>query len=168
MPDKDKATAAEEVVIKEYPKSTHWLEGNQVRAVGNLVLTNRRLVFLRQVFLNPKELENLQRLSQEGSTEQLIQAGLSLHKKNFQVPLPSIVSAKLGVYFAFPFPQTYLRIYYRTASKKVKTLSFRFRLPPLKRLLASDFPTLEWIRAINKAVKSQRTTIGQAHLSQTL
>ena len=98
----DKSSASKEVVIKEYPKSTHWLEGNQVRAVGNLVLTNRRLVFLRQTVISQKEVENLQKLSQEASTERLIQFALTLHKKNFQIPLSSIVSAKLGFLSIFP------------------------------------------------------------------
>ena len=153
---KDENQASEEVVIKEYPKSTHWLEGRQIRAVGNLVLTNQRLVFLRQVLPSEKEIETLQKLSKEESTERLIQFAFTLHKKNFQTPLSSIVSAKLGLHFVFPSLQPYMRVSYRTASKKVKTLSFRFRLPLLKRLMMSEFPTLGWSRVINKAVKAQQ------------
>jgi len=152
----DKSPASEEVVIKQYPNSTHWLEGNQVRAVGNLIVTNKRLVFLRQTVLTEKEIENTRKLSQEAGTERLIEFALSLHKKNFQVPLSSIVSAKLGFHFMFPSLKPCMRVSYKTASKKVKTLSFRFTLPFLKRLMLSEFPTLGWIRAINKAVKAQR------------
>ncbi len=152
----DKPAASEEVVIKQYPNSTHLLEGDQVRAAGNLILTNKRLVFLRQTALTEKEVENLQKLSQKANTEELIQFALTLHKKNFQIPLSSIVSAKLGFYFIFPSLQWYMRLSYRTASKNVKTLSFRFTLPLFKRLLMSEFPTLGWTRAIRKAVKAQR------------
>jgi hypothetical protein len=160
----DKPSASDEVVIKEYPNSTHLLEENQVRAAGNLVLTNKRLIFLRQTAFTEKEIQNLQRLSQEANTEKLIQFALTLHKKNFQIPLSSIVSAKLGSYFIFPSPQWYMRVAYKTASKKVKTVSFRFTLPLFKRLLMSEFPTLGWIRAIKKAVKAQRQTAGQQAL----
>jgi len=151
---KDEQQAAEEVVIKEYPKSTFWLEGRQVRAVGNLVLTNERLLFLRQVVLSQQEIETLQKLSKEASTSKLLQFALSLHKKNFQLPLSSIVSAKMGLNSILPI-RPCLRVYYRSASKKEKTESFLFNVPILKRLLMSEFPTLGWTRAVNKAVKAR-------------
>ena len=157
----DKQSASEEVVIKESPNSTHLLEGNQVRAAGNLILTNRRLVFLRRVALTEKEIKNIQKLSQEVNQEKLIQFALTLHKKNFQIPLSSIVSAKLGSYFIFPSPPWHMRVAYRTASNKVKTINFRFTLPLFKRLLMSEFPTLGWISAINKAVKTERRATGR-------
>ncbi len=53
-----------EVVIKEHPRSTYWLEGKQVRAVGNLILTNERLVFVRQAALSEKQTEELKGLGQ--------------------------------------------------------------------------------------------------------
>jgi hypothetical protein len=137
----DKSSASEEVVIKEYPNLTLWLDGNQVRTAGNLILTNKRLVFLRQTALSEKEVESLQKLSQEAITEQ-------------QTSLPTIISAKLSFHSGFPVPQSYMRVYYKTGGKNVKTLSFRFTLPLLKRLLMSEFPTLDWVRAINKAVKA--------------
>jgi len=151
---KDEHQATEEVVIKEYPKSTYWLEGHQVMAVGNLVLTNERLAFLRQVVLSEKEIETLQKLSQEATANTLIQFALSLHKKNFQLPLSSIVSVKMGLYSILPV-RPCMRVYYKSASKKEKTVSFLFTVPLLKRLLLSEFPTLGWIRAINKAVKAK-------------
>ncbi len=45
-----------EGVIKEYPKTTYWLEGRQVRAAGNLILTNRRLVFLNVIVPSPEQM----------------------------------------------------------------------------------------------------------------
>ena len=85
--------ASEEAVIKEHPHATYWLEGKQVRAAGNLLLTNQRLVFLRQVTLTKTQTQEIQRLTQEATTSELIQFALKLHKKNFQLPLSSIVSA---------------------------------------------------------------------------
>ena len=156
----DEQAASEEVVMKEYPEYTYWLEGNQIRAVGNLILTNERLVFLRQVVLSEKEVETIQEISKESTTEKLLQYALTLHKKNFQIPLSSIASAKLGLVSFFPL-RPCLRVYYRSAGKKVKTMSFMFTLPVLKRLMMSEFPTLGWVRAIKKAVKAQQRTAGR-------
>ena len=147
--------ASGEVVIKEHPRSTYWLEGRQVRATGNLVLTNQRLVFLRQVTLTEKQAEEIQRLAKEATTSELIQFALKLHKKNFQLPLSSIVTAKMGFLSVFPI-RPYLRVYYRSASNKTRTLSFMFTLPLLKRLLLTDFPTIGFVNAIKKAVKADR------------
>ena len=156
----DISQASDEVVIKEFPKSTYLLDGKQVIAAGNLILTNKRLVFLRQIVLTEKEIENLQNLQQEANTERLMQFALGLHKKNLQIPLSSIVSAKLGSYFRFPILKPCMRLSHRTASSKVKTLTFWFNPPFLKQMLMSEFPTLAWIRAIKKAVKVQRRTAG--------
>lgn len=150
-----KQPAAEEVVRKEHPRSTYWLEGNQVRAVGNLILTNERLVFVRQVALSEKQTEELQRLGKEATTSELIQFALRLHKKNFQLPLSSIVAVKIGLLSFFPL-RPCLRVYYHSASKKINTLSFLFTIPLLKRLLMTEFPTLGWINAIKKAVKTKK------------
>jgi len=156
---KDKQPVSKEVIIKEYPKSTHWLEGNQVKAIGNLILTNERLIFLNQIILTQEEVEYLQKFSKEATTERLIQLTLTLHKKNFQLPLSSIVSLKMGLYSILPL-RPCLRISYRSEKKKkkIKTVSFMFTLPLLKRLLMSEFPTLGWVRDVKKAVKAKQST----------
>jgi len=117
--------------------------------MGNLVLTNQRLVFLRQVNLTEKQAQEIQRLDKEATTSDLVQFALKLHKKNFQLPLSSIVTAKMGFLSVFPI-RPYLRVYYQSASKKTKTLGFVFTLPFLKRLLLSDFPTIGWVNAIKE------------------
>lgn len=150
--------ASKEVVIKEHPHGTYWLEGNQVRAVGNLLLTNQRLVFLRQVNLTETQTKEIQRLAREAKTSELVQFALKLHKKNFQLPLSSIVTAKMGLLSIFPV-RPYLRVYYQSASKNTKTLSFMFTLPFLKRLLLTDFPTIGWINAIKRAVKAEQKKV---------
>ena len=148
-------SASEETVVKEHPHGTYWLEGKQVRAMGNLILTNQRLVFLRQVTLTEKQAQEIQRLAKEATTSEVVQFALKLHKKNFQLPLSSIVTAKMGLLSVFPI-RPYLRVYYQSASKKTKTLGFVFTLPFLKRLLLSDFPTIGWVNAIKKAAKAER------------
>ena len=151
--------ASEEAVIKEHRHATYWLEGKQVRAAGNLILTNQRLVFLRQVTLTEKQTQEIQRLAQEATTSELVQFALKLHKKNFQLPLSSIVTAKMGLLSVFPL-RPCLHVYYQSAGKKTKTLSFMFTLPLLKRLLLSEFPTLGWISAVKKAVKAKKASQG--------
>ena len=61
--------ASEEVVLKEYPRSTHRMEGQRVIGVGNLILTNERLVFLNRVPLNDEEVEYLQKFSGKATTK---------------------------------------------------------------------------------------------------
>ncbi len=150
--------ASQEVVIKEHPHATYWLEGKQVRAAGNLLLTNQRLVFLKQVNLTEKQTKEIQRLAQEATTSELVQFVLKLHKKNFQLPLSSIVTAKMGLLSVLPL-RPYLRVYYQSASKKTKTLSFMFTLPFLKRLLLTDFPTIGFVNAIKRTIKAERKKV---------
>jgi len=149
---------SDENVVKEYPKSTCWLEDKQVRAIGNLILTDQRLVFLKQVELSDKQAEEIRRLATEATTGELIQFALKLHKKNFQLPLSSIVTARMGLLSFFPV-RPYLSVHYLSASKKLKTLDFMFTLPLLKRLMMSEFPTLGWRNAIKKAVKKEKKRI---------
>ncbi len=150
----DKQAESKEAVIKEYPKTSYLLDGNRIQAAGNLILTNERLLFLRQVpALSKKEIETVQQIAQD--TTKLLQFGLSLHKKNFQLTLADIVAARIGMLSYFPV-RVYLRVDYVTGSKKIKSLGFMFSQPLIKRLMMSEFPTLGWKNAINKAVKNKR------------
>jgi len=144
-----------EIVIKQFPNTTYLVEGGEVRAAGNLILTDRRLVFLRQVNLSQKQAQEIQTLVKESTTSELIQYSLKLNKKNFQLPLSSIVSAKMGLLSIIPI-RPCLRVQYLSASKKIRILTFVFTLPLLKRLMLSEFPTLSWAHAIGKAVKAER------------
>ena len=159
MPDRP---ASEETVVREYPNSTYLLEDSYTVVPGNLVLTNKRLIFLRRTSLSDKEMEELRKVAQENNTERMLQFGIGLHKKNLQIPLSSVVAARLKFQIAFPFvPRPYMRLDYRSPGKKEKSLSFSFRASFFKRLMMSEFPTLDWIRAIRKAVKKYRKTIGE-------
>jgi len=151
----DQKPSSEEIVVKEYPNSTYWLEDRQVKAAGNLILTSQRLVFLKQVALSEKQAEEIRRLATEATTSELIQFALKLNKKNFQLPLSSIVTARMGLLSYFPI-RPYLSVHYLSAGKKMKTLDFMFTLPLLKRLMLSEFPTLGWRSAIRSAVKKEQ------------
>lgn len=144
---------AKEVVLREYPKTSYLLNDKHIEAAGNLILTNERLVFLRQVdSLSEKEIETLQQIAQD--TTKLIEFGLYLHKKNLELPLSDIVAVKMRMFSYFPI-RTYLRIDY-TSKKKIKSLGFTFIPSLLKRLMMAEFPTLDWISAIKRAMKAKQ------------
>ena len=52
-----------ETVLKEYPNSTRWTRGQQIIGVGNLILTNERLVFLHGVELTPRQIAYVKKIS---------------------------------------------------------------------------------------------------------
>ena len=159
---KDEQLASEEVVLKEYPHSTRWLEGQEVIGVGNLILTNERLVFLHRIPLDDKELEYLRKFSATETTSKMIDLVFTLHKKNFQVPLSSVISVKTGLYSLLPFPRPRLRITYRSGKKKqqVKTLSFMFTIPLLRGFFQWEITIIMvWVRIIREAVRYNQLTI---------
>jgi len=159
----DEQLASEEVVLKEYPRSTHRMEGQQVIGVGNLILTNERLVFLNRVPLNDEEVEYLQKFSGKATTKRTIDLALALHKKNFQVPLSSVISVKTGLYSILPFPRPCLHISYRSEKKKrIKTISFMFTIPLWKGWFQLEITTIKaWVRIIREAVRYKQSTTSQ-------
>jgi len=159
----DEQLASEEVVLKEYPRSTHRMEGQQVIGVGNLILTNERLVFLNRVPLNDEEVEYLQKFSGKATTKRTIDLALTLHKKNFQVPLSSVISVKTGLYSILPFPRPCLRISYRSEKKKkIKAVSFMFTIPLWKGWFQLEITTIKaWGRIIKEAVRYKQSTTSQ-------
>jgi len=147
-----------EVIKKVHRNSAFVVEGRQTQAAGNLVLTNERLVFLKQTALSDDKLKTFQKLAKEGTTDDMIRFALNLNKKNFQIPLSSITLVKTGVYSIFPMrPCT--RIFYMDINKREKNVSFRFNPPLLKRLFELVPLATEWSWAIKKAVKAKKATI---------
>jgi len=159
----DEQLASEEVVLKEYPRFTRRMEGQQVIGVGNLILTNERLVFLNRVPLNDEEVEYLQKFSGKATTKRTIDLALTLHKKNFQVPLSSVISVKTGLYSILPFPRPCLRISYRSEKKKkIKAVSFMFTIPLWKGWFQLEITTIKaWGRIIKEAVRYKQSTTSQ-------
>jgi len=152
-----------EVVLKEYPKFTRWMKGQQIIGVGNLILTNERLVFLNGVELSPRQIEIWRKLSEAGKTNKQIDFTLTLHKRNFEVPLSSVISANMRRYCLFPFPRPYLSISYRGGSKdKEKTLGFMFTISLLKGFYQLELTTVwVWVRIIRRALKAKKSGIGR-------
>ena len=154
-----------EVVLKEYPHSTRWMEGQLVIGVGNLILTTERIVFLHQVALSDEEIERLRKISGKATNKDMIDLSLSLHKKNFQFPLSSITQVKTGLYCLLPFPRPCLRIFYRSGKKKQNILaaSFMFTIPLLKGFYQLEITTVRaWVMLINEAVRHKQVTAGTA------
>ncbi len=158
---KDEHQAPEEVVIKEYPYSTRWMEGQQVIGVGNLLLTNERLVFLHRVPLDDAEIEYLQKFSQKATTKEMIDLAFTIHKRNFQFPLSSVVLVKTGLHSLLPLPRPCLRISYMSGKKQqqVKDLTFMFTIPLLKGFFQWEITTvMGWVSIIKKAVRHKQLT----------
>lgn len=152
-----------EVVLKEYPNSTRWMKGQLVIGVGNLILTNERLIFLHGVELSPRHIEHIRKLTETGNTNKIIDYALTLHKKNFEVPLSSVISVNMSRYCLLPFPRPYLRISYRGGSKdKEKTLGFMFTIPLLKGIYQLEVTIVwAWARLIRRALRAKQYGIGR-------
>ena len=145
--------APEETVIKEYPNTTRWLEGERIIGAGNLVLTNKRLAFLHQVMPTDEQLEELRKLS-TAPTGEMLDFALALHKKNFQIPVSSLVGVKVGLLTLLPIPRFYLRVAYMGKKNKNKTTSFMFTISILRGVFQLEITTvLGWVWIIRKAMK---------------
>ncbi|MDO8567646.1 MAG: hypothetical protein Q7R57_02900 [Dehalococcoidales bacterium] len=148
-----------EKVIKEYPTSTRWLEGRKILGVGNLILTNKRLIFLNQVALSDMQMEALKKISEGGDLDKITDYALDLHKSNFDVPLTSVNSARVGLYTLLPFPRPCLRVFWENPKKKgqIKSASFMFTIPLLRGLFQFEImDVFAWVSRINTAVKQAK------------
>ncbi|MFC2066314.1 hypothetical protein ACFLUO_04535 [Chloroflexota bacterium] len=157
---KDKQPTYDEVVIKEYPNSTHLIQGQRVIAAGNLVLTSERLVFIHRIPISGEEIARLRILSAKITTREMIDLTIPFHKKNFQVPLSSIVSAKTGLNSFFPFPRPCLRISYSTGKRKqhVEMLTFMFTIPLWKGWFQLEITTVTaWVSTIRRVLRYRRS-----------
>ena len=160
---KDEQQTAEEAVpevrLKEYPRFTRWMEGQQIIGVGNLLLTTERLVFLHRFVPTKEQIENFQKLSEGATTTEIMDFALTLHKKNFQIPLSLLILAKVGLQSMLPFPRFCLRISYRNPKKKkqIKTTSFMFTIPLLRGFFQLEITTVwGWSSMIRRAMRTKQ------------
>ena len=161
----DEKQETQEFAVKEYPNATRLLEGKKVIGVGNLILTNERLVFLYRVPLDEQEVEYIQKLSEKATTARLLDVALTLDKRNFQIPLSSVIGAKTGLYSLLPFPRPRLRVYYRSERKKkqVKELSFMFTIPIWRGWFQLEITTVKyWEKIINSRVARSQLAMKEA------
>ena len=151
-----------EAVLKEYPNSTRWIEGRRLLGEGNLILTNKRLVFLNRVVISERQNEKMKEL--EGSPiNEILDFALTLHKRNFQIPLSSIVAADRHRFALLPFPRFCLRLTYLSGSRqKEKTLVFIFTIPVLKGFFQLEITiVMGWVRMIRKVLKARQYGLGR-------
>ena len=147
MNDKD------EIIIKEYPNSTRWVDGRDTIGTGNLILTSKRLIFLNGVKLSDKQIEQIRELSAKATTSRLINYALTLHKMNFQIPLSLVTWVRIGLYSLLPFPRPCLRIFCLGRNKE-EELSFMFNIPLLKGIYQWEITTVwHWVSVINRALR---------------
>jgi hypothetical protein len=145
----------DEEIIHEWPKYTLWLEANTASR-GNLILTNERLVFLKEKVLTENDVVELSQLRErKASIREEIRFALGMQRKNFQIPLEDIIRASLGVYSILPF-RLCLYVHYTGKSNKPRQLTFLFTMSFFSRIILKDFPTLGWWRTINSEVKRLR------------
>jgi len=144
------APSPKELVIRRNPNPAYWLDG---RIIGNLILTNKRFVFLQRITMTPREKEDSEKLGKETTTEELIDFALRLRKQNFQIPLSSIVSVESKLYTYLP-PTLIMRVTYQSRLEK-KIANFRLK-SPLKSVLRLYSPTVVWVRALREAVKQAK------------
>lgn len=142
----------DEEIIHEWPKYTLWLEANAASR-GNLILTNERLVFLKEKVLTDSDITELSQLRErKASVREEIRFALGLQRKNFQIPIEDIIRASLGIYSILPF-RLCLYLHYTGKSHKPRRLTFLFTMSLLSRIILKDFPTLGWRRTINGEIK---------------
>ena len=154
---KDKQPSSDEFILKEYPNSTRWLEGQRIIGAGNLILTSERLIFIHQIPISAEEIDRLRKLSATLTTRELIDLTLPFHKKNFQVPLSSVVAVKTGLFALLPFPRPCLRIFFQGAkNRQVNRLTFMFTIPIWRGWFQLEITTvMGWVAAIRRALRYQ-------------
>jgi hypothetical protein len=144
-----------EKIIKEHRKWTQWIERPRATHLGNLVLTNRRLIFLHQIQSSPNVKDNIKRLA-DAPTETVLNYAFSLNGSNFQIPLPAIGKVTIGTFNWTPFPHVCLSIVYFDGKHTTgKSASFQF-IRPLKQTIINPqlIVDIGWVQAINKAIKN--------------
>ena len=139
-----------------------WIKARRIMGEGNLVLTNRRLIFLHKIQASPDVDAIIKKLA-DAPIETVLNHALTLHKNCFQIPLLSIVRVVIGTFIRFPFPHFYLSISYLKGNKQIPhTVAFQF-----KRAKSQIFSPPQiikdwgWVRVINRAMQetgSPKTT----------
>ena len=144
-----------ERIIKEHRKWTQWIETPRALRLGNLVLTNRRLIFLHLIQSNPEVNESIKKLA-DSPMETVLNYAYKLDRKNFQIPLSAIAGLKLGAYNWTPIPHVCLSVvYFDGKNPGSRMVAFQFIRPYKQTILKPQlFLLIDWIRAIKQAIKT--------------
>ncbi len=145
-----------ESIIRQHRRWTRWVVRNREAGIGNLILTNRRLLFLHRISSSPEVKASIKQLA-DAPMEQVLDHALTLHKYNFQIPLTSIIHSGLAVFFQFPFPHFCLRVSYMQGKKmNIYSVSFQFLRTLMDMVLHPQFiEDISWSKSIDKAIRDQ-------------
>jgi hypothetical protein len=147
-----------ETIIKEHRKWTQWIETPRKLRLGNLVLTNHRLIFLNKISSSPEVSENIGKLK-DSPTEAVLNYAYTLDRQNMQIPLSNIVGLKIGAYNWTPIPHICLTVVFVDGKDiRHRVASFQFIRPYKQTILKPQFMlVMDWIREIKRAVKKADT-----------
>ena len=150
--------AEPERIIKEHRKWTQWIQTPKKLRLGNLVLTNRRLMFLNVIQSSPEVTESIKKLA-DAPIETVLDHAYKLNGDNFQIPLSAIAGLKIGAYNWTPIPHVCLSIvFFDGNSTRSRMVAFQFIRPYKQTIFKPEIILLfEWIREIKKAIRSAET-----------
>ncbi len=144
-----------ERIIKEHRRWTQWIENPRAMWLGNLVLTNRRLIFLHKIQSSPDVKDNIQKLA-DAPIATVLNYAFTLNRNNFQIPLSSIGKVRIGAFNWNPFPHVCLTvIYFDGKQTSGKSASFQFIRPIKQTILKPQIVVgIGWVKTINQAIKN--------------
>ena len=147
-----------ERTLKEHRRWTQWIENPQAMRLGNLVLTNHRLIFLHKIQSSPDVKDSIKKMA-DAPLETVLNYAFTLDRNNFQIPLPSIGNVRTGSFNWNPFPHVCLTvIYFDGKHPSSKSASFQFIRPIKQTILKPQIVvTIGWVRAIKKAMENAET-----------
>ena len=153
-----KQNTAAEKLIKKHPKWTQWIEKPRLLRLGNLILTNRRLLFLHQVPPSP-EITAMKNQEVNFPLETNLNNAFRLNQNNFQIPLSSIGNVRIGAFNWNPMPHVCLTvIYFDGINTASRSASFQFIRPIKQTILKPQIVVvIGWVKAINQAIKNAET-----------
>jgi hypothetical protein len=147
-----------ERILKEHRKWTQWIAYPRILPLGNLVLTNRRLIFLNKIQSSPQVTENIKKLA-DAPMETVLNYAFTLNRDNFQIPLSAIGAVRVGAFRWNPFPHVCLSVvYFDGKNTSSRLASFQFIRPIKQTILHPQlFVDIGWVRAINRAIKENES-----------
>jgi hypothetical protein len=143
-----------ERIIKEHRKWTQWIQTPRKLRLGNLVLTNRRLIFLNIIQSGPEVAASIKKLA-DAPMETVLNHAYAMNPDNFQIPLSAVAGLKIGAYNWTPIPHFCLSIvYFDGKNPQQRMVAFQFIRPYKQTILKPQIILLiDWIRAIKKAIQ---------------
>jgi len=155
-----KQNSEAERIIKEHRHWTQWIGFPRFMRPGNLVLTNKRLMFLHQIKSSQEITDNIRKLA-DAPMETVLNYAFTLNRDNFQMPLSAIINVRIGTFNWNPMPHVCLTVtYFDGRHKANNSVSFQFIRPIKQTVLNPQIAVvIGWVRAIKQAIKNSETTI---------